>query len=303
MKSCLHISKNANRQVRDAILISGSSRSGTTILGKLLHSFQGVEYAFEPPMLFSVIALIEEIPKKQWKLLYETYLYEDFFINAISGRSINCNRVDDSSIYSVKSAEDIELRLTRSLSKIQAEELCQDHIIAYKMPDVVPFLPKLFEYYPTMRIIIMRRDANETLNSILVKKWFANESENKNLIWPYRIHRGIQIPFWVKKRDSDRWVEMSELDRCAYYYIRVNQDVEALVNRIEVKYDQLLNTPFQVARKLADKLGLSFSDKTSEIIETIKPTQKKRELGLIEKVSAELADLVRYYSDSSEVGT
>ena len=72
-----------------AVLISGSARSGTTILAKILHSFKNVELAFEPPVLYSLFALLPELEEKQWRLLYETHLYEEFFRDALSGRAIN----------------------------------------------------------------------------------------------------------------------------------------------------------------------------------------------------------------------
>ena len=100
-----------SEKCNNAVLISGSARSGTTILSKILHSFKNVELVYEPPVLFSLFALLPEIEEKQWRLLYETYLYEEFFINALSGRSVNCNRKDDSSIFLVKDKEELDKRL------------------------------------------------------------------------------------------------------------------------------------------------------------------------------------------------
>ena len=35
------------------------ARSRTTIIGKIIHSFDRVEYAFEPPDLLSLLSLID----------------------------------------------------------------------------------------------------------------------------------------------------------------------------------------------------------------------------------------------------
>jgi len=51
----LQISNIASDKVNSSILISGVARSGTTIVGKLISSFDGVEYSFEPPMMFTLI--------------------------------------------------------------------------------------------------------------------------------------------------------------------------------------------------------------------------------------------------------
>lgn len=292
----LHISESAEQKVGKSILISGSARSGTTILGKLIHSLDRVEYLFEPPLLFSLMAMIRDIPPHQWKLLFETYLYEDFFINALSGRSINCNRNDDSSIYHVKSNVLIEERLSRSISKVDAEAFASGYTIAWKMPDIVPFLPKLQEYYPDLKILIMKREAVGTINSLLAKKWFADESRDRNLIWPYRLHRGFQVPYWVSDDRVDSWVEMNEIDRCAYYYIRVNEDVEKIHNKIEIDYGRLLSDPLSVMMELSEKLGLVFGEKTREIISQVHPTTPPRDTSIVEKISPALRERIRFYS-------
>ena len=113
-------------------------------------------------MLFSMMPLINIMPESQWKLLYETYLYEEFFVNAICGRSINCNRSDDSSIYNVKGAKLIEGRLNRSIGKVKAELIGSDHTLAFKMPDIVPFIPLMLQYYPNTRVVIMKREVSSS---------------------------------------------------------------------------------------------------------------------------------------------
>jgi hypothetical protein len=295
----LQLSKTAQDKVNKSVLVSGSARSGTTIIGKILHSFKDVEYAFEPEMLFSLLALIDNLPRQEWKLLFESYLYEDFFINAIAGRSINCNQNDDSSIYNVKDVQDINSRLVKSYGKIEAEENGKSKLLAYKLPDVLPYLQKLQSYYPEIRIVIMKRKASETLNSLMAKKWFADDNSENNMIWPFHLHHSCKIPYWVRENDSDAWVTMTELDRCAYYYIRLNEDVDKIKNRIEISYEKLLSDPLKTTENLATALNLEFGEKTREIIEQVKPTVKKRDSEIIGKISAKLKEEVLFYSSSS----
>ena len=153
----LHISKMASNVVSNAIIITGSARSGTTIMGKIVHSFQGVEYVNEPPMLFSLISKIDDVGPNIWKLLYETYLYEEFLINALAGRSINCNRGDDSSIYHVKGNEEIEARLQNSYGKLEVEDIIKlkNIQLAYKIPNIVPYVSKINDIYPSRTVVVM----------------------------------------------------------------------------------------------------------------------------------------------------
>ncbi|PJB71809.1 MAG: hypothetical protein CO093_04390 [Alphaproteobacteria bacterium CG_4_9_14_3_um_filter_47_13] len=282
------ISPAAKEKADKAILITGSARSGTTIIGKIIHSLSDVEYAFEPPILFSLFSLIYEMPEYRWTLLYQTYLYESHLLNALAGRSINCNRHDDSSIYMVKSEEDIEDRLNKSRGKQEIEALATASTVAYKIPDILPRIPKLLEYYPQTRVVIVNRGYIEILNSLSKKEWFSNENANKNLIWPFTIYKDINIPFWVVKDDHETWYNMSALDRCAYYYLEIVKNIDRIPNRIDVRYEALLENPVAATEKLAKQLGLSFGSKTRDILATIKLRPQERDTNILDKVDETL---------------
>jgi hypothetical protein len=262
-------------------------------VGKIVHSFQGVEYAFEPPDLFSLFSLMERMPETQWRLLYKTYLYEEHFINALSGRNLNCNRQDDSSIYSVKAAAEIEARLSRSMRKAEAEQAGENAVIAYKIPDVVPFLPRLLAYYPRTRIVMLRRDHAETLNSLHRMAWFTDENATRNLIWPFTVHKGMQVPFWVAEDDHDKWFGMTALDRCAYYYLRMLESIEQVTPRIDIDYQRLVDAPRETAEDLAGRLGLSFGPKTEEILAGVKPGPAERDRAILGRIDPDFAERIR----------
>jgi len=292
----LSLNRSIYDKCNNSIIITGCARSGTTIMGKVIHSFKCVEYAFEPPILFSLFPLISNLDENNWKLLYETYLYEEFLIPALSGRAINCNRKDDSSIYKVKTEALINERLNKSLRKVDGERIAENSRIAYKMPDVVSFLPYLKQYYPNTSVIIMHRQAPYIFNSLLEKGWFNNNMlHHENVVWPNRFLNGLRIPFWVDPNDDDMWYEMDELHRIAYYYIR--QHTEDIHDCIKIKYEKLIENPKSIAMSLAEKLGLQFGDKTAEILSTIRYTKKKRNLAILKKLEPEIRKKVEYYSN------
>lgn len=294
------LDKRIYDKCNEAIIVSGGARSGTTIMGKIFHSFEEVEYVFEPPMLFSLFSLLSMLDEGQWKLLYETYLYEEFLINALAGRGINCNRVDDSSIYKVKPNHLIEQRLGCSLPKKDIECLAGKSKIVYKMPDVVAFFPKLKRYYPGAMIIIMTRKAPEVFNSILEKGWFGSQTlRQKNLNWPNRFADGLRIPFWVDPKDDELWYNMDELHRIAYYYLMVNKPIKQIQGCITVKYDDLIKNPTGTIRSLADILGLEWGEKTDEILKTVRRTKKDRDYDILKQLKPEIRDEVEYYSSIS----
>lgn len=268
-------------------------------MGKLIHSFEHVEYVFEPPMLVSLMPMIESLDESAWKLLYETYLYEEFFMNALSGRGINTNQADDSSIYKVKAAEEVANRLQRSIRKAEAEAIGNSSVIAYKMPNIVPFIPKLLTYYPQTRVLIMKRGAESTINSLLEKGWFSDESVKTTTVWPYRICGDIHVPSWIREEDDAKWVQMSEVDRCAYYYVRVSEDVKRIPNRLEIRYADLLENPAAIAADIASKFSLKPGAKTAEIIASIKPVAHERHQDVLGLISPVLREQVEMYSAES----
>lgn len=293
----LNLSPAAHDAANSAILISGSARSGTTIVGKLVHSFANVEYMFEPPTLIGLFSAIDQIPEPQWKFLYETFLYEEFLINAVSGRAINTNRADDSSIYAVKSEADITARQQRSWPKAEASAAAADRRVAYKIPNIVPFIPTFQARYPGNAVVMVLRGALETIHSLLVKKTFTDGFQNSPLAWPYRLHNGQRVPYWVRDGDDQLWVGLREMDRYAYYYIRMHDEPKQAAGlRFDLVYESLLDNPLAAAEALAEWLGVSFGPRTEEIIATIKPTRKELDRDLLNQISPEFRNEVERIS-------
>jgi len=50
-----------NKILKRITWVTGSARSGTTLVGKILSTLKGVEYGFEPELLYSLLPLIKKI--------------------------------------------------------------------------------------------------------------------------------------------------------------------------------------------------------------------------------------------------
>jgi hypothetical protein len=281
-----HLDPFANEIVQSAVVITGSGRSGTTILGKLLHTYSNVEYAFEPSMLVGLFPLLDHLSEHTWKYLYEVYLAEEFLANTLAGRSINTNRYDDSSIYVVKSSEELEQRLSQSWPKREIFKKAKGKIIAYKIPDIVSSMPHLLKYYPKTRVIIMTRGAPETINSLIQKQWFDDSSSQAATIWPFKVtNDGKRIPYWVLKQDEQLWLELSEIDRCAYYYLRMNESAHYAPQILHVRYSEFVSQPTVVADRIAQRLGLVPGEMTQSVLSTIKPTREAADSKIMQSIS------------------
>ncbi len=277
-----------------AIMITGSARSGTTILGKVLHSMAGVEYIFEPPSMLGLFTTLDRMDEQTWKYLFRVNLYEQLFVNNLAGRNINCNQADDSSIYRVKSKAEVAARQARSFSKLELQGLAAQHTAAFKLPSLVPFLEQFAAYFPDVRMLYVRRSALECLNSLKHKAWLGDQAlATENRVWPLVEYNDRLLPYWVKPADYDFWLGLDEINRCAYYFIEMNRNVD-LPNIIEVHYEELLNNPTSVIGSLAQKLNLEFGDLTQSLIDSIQPTQSQRDFQLLEHLIPAFRDQLQY---------
>lgn len=284
----------AKGKVESAIIITGPARSGTTLLGKLLHSFDGVEYQFEPPTLIGLLPLIHQMAESHWRLLYETYLYEDFFVNALAGRTINCNTVDDSSIFKVKSSTEIHDRLNKPFTKAQAEHNQATHQIAFKIPTVAYLLPKLQAYYPHTRIVTIEREPSAVIKSLLGKRSLNDATlAQGTLFWPSYPHQltsngtTIHLPYWLDPSAAEEWLALDELNRAAYYYIVTTEAGRNLKATFRLDYSELLSNPQQIAEQLAEVLTLQPGAKTPQIISEI-TADKPVDASIINTICADL---------------
>lgn len=261
------LKKQATQKVCNSTAIIGSARSGTTIVGKIVGSFEKIEYFFEPELLFSLFANKDQISENFFKQLYETYLYEDLFVNAVTGRKLNLRKIDDSSIFFTHSSEEVENRLHIDHLK---ERFISENNICYKIPDFTHMFSEVTSMYPKMRTIQVIRDPISTINSIMEKGWFSDHSLQKaNIIWPLDLSCKIPKPHWASKITPTDWNNYSELDRCCYYYESQTIQLQDC-NNLLVKYDDLLQDPFSVTKKMAKHIGAKPSNLTKDILQSVK---------------------------------
>lgn len=272
----LAISRQASTTAKQALVLTGSARSGTTIFGRLLASCKGVEYAFEPPILLVLLASLGEMPLASWKLLYETYLYEELLIGSLAGRYLNTNRIDDSCAYGYMSSEEVEQRLQRTFRKHDLEKQIHSSPIrlCFKLPDLLPRLDQLKALYPEATHIVMRRKAKPTLRSLLHKGWFGAgpAGDSSSRIYPFRIgldqsKNQCHIPYWVAAPDQDWWLNASAEQRSLYYYIlNTPADSEGFY---VIDYEEMLLDPSATFQRLSQELNLQPGTLTENILNSI----------------------------------
>jgi hypothetical protein len=278
----MNLSINSNRYeaLNNGIVVCGSGRSGTTILGMLIHSMKDIEYFFEPPLLIPLLLKKDMLGIQAFRELYEYYFFDQFFLDSIAARNVNMNKNDDSYIYHAKEEEDIKHRLSKSYRFEELIELSHDYKLAYKSPVVIFFLDYLHSIYPNMYSLIIHRNSNDIINSLLKKRWFNEKSlepmSNVDL-FSTSVVNNKKVPFWVDSNDIGFWLESCELDRCAYYSLKILENIYKNRHKaIIVDYDQFILHPKEVSHRICQLLGTNITQKTCKILDGVKPQEKIR---------------------------
>lgn len=278
--------------LNNMIIIGGSARSGTTIMGKLVHSLENLEYYLEPPLLQSLLLKKHELSKESLKELIRVYFMDCFLLNSLAGRNINFNTNDDSYILHVKDEKEIKKRLIKSYRAIELEEMLKNLVFSFKLPEIVFLIDIINDLFPKSKKILMHRDPNDVINSILKKKWFSDKFLNKSHyseICAVEIVNDIKIPYWVKQCDKMFWVKSSEIDRSAYYYMRISEEICSNLDKsIVVDYNKFIKNPYDIFENITKKLGLKYGTKTKEVLDTVQFQEKER-YGYMDSVSVDIA--------------
>ena len=273
---------NLNYLNKKILWIIGLERSGTTVLGNLLGSCKNVEYLYEPDTLYPILHLKNKISHDKWKMLFECYFYNDLLRNRINNRQINLNKTDDSYYFNYKN----KLQLNKKTFDIfkKNKNIPRSKIII-KVPGLIDEIINLKKLYKDFQFIVIERPSSEIVNSIINKAWFKNNYDNRH--FPY-IKKGNKIyPFWLAKKYYKIWNTFNEYEKAAFYVIEYKKKIKKLKNLFNLKYNQLIDNPKIILKKISKKFNLSPTDKTINLIKKIKKIKRKN-LNLKKKIRKEI---------------
>lgn len=271
------LADSVREKANHAIILSGCSKSGASLLGQLIYSMAGVEFSYEPAMMFALFPLLSKIKEAEWRFLYETYLHEEILVKSLAGRSFNFNSSDKSYIYHVKSKKWVSQRFKDSLRRANAERLAERSHIAYKVSDALPFLPQIIRYYPKTHVVVAQRDLVSVIHANLESGRFREDFlQNGHASWPFRIVQNKHVPLWVEPAEEEEWLRLDEINRIAFCFLKMSESVRRIPNAVLIQYQDLVEHPRKTAENLARKLGLKFGDQTEVVMNKIKPQRQQR---------------------------
>jgi len=277
----LRLGKRQCTDISNSILITGAPRSGTTIFGKILATFENIEYHFEPVTFYTLSSLYAagKIDKKTAVDLVRVFLYEDLFLESIHGRHINLRPNDDSLILNSKDWKSINHRWQTISNRADAMKLIDrgEARLAVKMPNVMDGLPMIREAMPDCKVALIVRDGRQVVRSVVKKRWVSKESL-ENELYPYHdIDSLVNTPYWVEEKYLGKWEVWSEITRSVYMWRRhaefvlpLMEDAKQDRNLKVFRYDDLVNDANATVASFGDFIGEKMTKYTTSRIAEIK---------------------------------
>jgi len=261
--------------VKASVIVSGIARSGTSILGMLVGSFEGMEYSFEPPLAQHLDWLLQEglLGEELAVGLMRTYLAEDVMINFHLGRGYNLRPQDDSCAYNVKDRAEIERRVKTVNRTNEAVDLMErlGSRLAVKIVSAYSLLPVLGKHFKGARVVEIERNLSDVKASVVARGWFSGGGGLHSAYWPCGV-RGQ--PYFV---GDVGWDLLSDVQRAGVVVdvlgvlreraLSVLRDAGCPV--LVVKYEDFLKRPLVVGRRVAGFVGVDFSELSYDVISRV----------------------------------
>lgn len=258
-----------------SILLTGVARSGTSMMGQLLHSLERVQYVFEPAVLYRVMELNHLHDSSRFlpahAELLETYLYAEL-LDLVVGRRNNARLQDSSNIHVAKGAEYVSLQHLFPNNATDQTIMARGNTIVWKMPDIGKYLPGLMERYPGLRVVVMLREREDVEASLLNKGWYRY-----GCIWVY--DRGEGVPFWFD-HSGPEWRAFTEEERCAEAWSTNHRQLTDALEPYDertsfIPYRSFVTTPTPIFSKLALWLGLNPTEHTVQMLSRVSDRHRR----------------------------
>ncbi|MBT6229931.1 MAG: hypothetical protein HOI47_25090 [Candidatus Scalindua sp.] len=284
-------SKCVDDGLKDMIVVTGIFRSGTTITGKIIGSFKGVEYAYDPPLLFYANALMRRDSSKKENMMnwIKVYLYYDYYLNYLQGRYNFRSKDEGSCVLHMKPYSEVMEKWFSSGNAFETinRSSNKDIRFSFKFCNLYDLLESFVDEFSGIRIIDITRDLNRVLVSVIAKKWFFRErlTDDAAVLWPFRVcENEIRVPYLVDESDVDFWCNANDITRSVYICCKLAENKIKFRNSLvmndkkkekylEIRYEDLVTNPSMVVKKVSRFTNTEWGKLTDSIINDIRPTK------------------------------
>lgn len=272
---------DASDKTANGIFLSGGTRTGTSMMARLIYSLDRVECFHEPAFLYAFFYMINEISEDPWKLLLESFVYEELLLSALAGRRLNFNENDESCVFHSRPRAEIAERLARTHRHHELVPRSRDYRLAFKMPETVPQLDKLRRYYPKMTFLVMLRRPETVIASLIQRGWYSDaqlKAAGGEWVFRDKSPAGTRIAPWVPDTLIDEFVRTNEVDRAAMCYIEQYKHLVGRRDCIVVDFDELMRRPVPYFTTVTEALGERFGPMTDQLLAAVREPPKDRSI-------------------------
>lgn len=289
MKKNILFRSGSNNFSSPIVVITGACRSGKTLLGNLLATCPEVEYADEPwtGMLLPMAANSGKIEKEFASSMLSAYLFE-LLCDLVLLRRANFRRKDLSSIWTKKTAEEIDQRLNNldTRGEVLAFLKSNNSTLLVTLSECAPFADFILAALKQARMIHVVRNSFDVAWDVSEKKWFSDEQ----LLSPINatLYSSItlsgqtwHLPWWIDEGDEELFVKLSDYERSLYYWCSlVDKGLETFQSceskEILVLYENLVSQTEREFNRVTSHLGFTRGKLTDQMIEGVRPNNKER---------------------------
>jgi hypothetical protein len=295
MTTPLQLSATQFDNIKDAVIVTGSARSGTSILGQLVSTLRGLEYGYEPQIVSVVLRLLQQnhLSREVALLLLRLHLHEDLLLESAHGRRANL-RPDDMTLVLNSIAWPELVRRWSSISNtadavnyIQRNKLR----LAIKNVGVMDSIDVLVEAMPQAKFVVIMRDGRDVVSSLLKKGWLTDAALESSY-WPYKTVDGFRIPDRVEDGMAEKWTRMTPAARGCYLWRRdaehalAEQRVGAGRSLI-IRYEELLANASEVLGAIANFVGAEMTEMSHARTRMVRPQRESADYEFLALVEAD----------------
>lgn len=280
------------------VIVEGVSRSGTSILGKVVGSLKNVIFSYEPRIIRFLPTLVKSrlIDFEPASNLLKGIFFEDYYLQLIQGRNLNIRKSENSYSGNYEHLKALEERwLKYKRRKHVLDDIYKGKFIfALKMSELSPLLLVLEKIFEGMKLIYIIRNGNAVISSSLERGWYSDEYLN-NYMNEWAWQGQPKVPWFIPACDIEKFQNWNRETRIAYIWrtlVKMQRDyAKGKKNCLELRYEDLVLNPEGVTTLCEKFLGSRRTKITSKHILAIKRHKLTEHPDLVRKIDREEAPL------------
>lgn len=264
----------------EVVLVTGTCRSGKTLLSQIMGTMKNVEWIEEPwtIMQLPIIEKMGIINREFAKSLIRANLKELFNDNILL-RNGNFRPKDLSNIWNIKEADEIFNRLNNIQTRDEVKKHMMDNksVFLLTLPEVLPCIDLFYEALPNLKVIHVVRNGLKVAEMVKEKAWFSKESllnpRNNQIFKKYKrteFRESFFIPWWVESGYEEKFMNYGYFEKGLYYWYRIlnfnkfSDKEKEFKNYKVVRYEDLVSEPIKKIDELRGFLGVEETYKTKD---------------------------------------